>query len=141
MIELKKYTDEDWIAIKDAVEPFAPLELPEEFVGIANRSLAVTGLEDGEVMACGGITFLSNDEGVVWCKVSEKCRKNAYGWARTIIDSFRIMMESVENLKVVAYVTKDFCRGMKLARTIGLKDTGELLEYNGKTYHTYSTVT
>ncbi len=115
MIELRKYKDSDWQEITDAVEPFSPLLPNDTFLHISDRSVAITGVEDGKVMACGGITFTSNDTGLVWVKVSEKCKRAAYTWARTIRETFTIMMASIEDLKVSTYVVKGFCNSGHLA--------------------------
>ncbi len=140
-MELRKYKDEDWAMIKDAVEPFSPLLPSDAFLHIADRSVAVTGTEGDMVMACGGITFLNNSEGLVWVKVSKQCRKSAYKWARTIRETFRVMMESIEDLEVSTYVVNGFCKGDKLARMIGLKKTGRTEMYKGNLYYKYTAVT
>ena len=139
-MKLRKYKYEDWAMIKDAVEPFSPLLPSDSFLHIAERSVAVTGTEDGKIMACGGITFTSNTEGLVWVKVSKQCRNNAYKWARTIRETFSVMMDSVD-LTVSTYVVNGFCKGDKLARMIGLSKTGEKEEYNGNIYYKYTAVT
>ena len=87
------------------------------------------------------ITFTSNNTGLVWVKVSTKCKRAAYTWARTIRETFIIMMESIENMKVSTYVVQNFCKGDRLARMIGLKKTGETEEYQGNTYYKYTAVT
>ena len=141
MIELRKYKNSDWQEIKDAVEPFSPLLPSDSFLHIAERSVAITGVEDGEIMACGGITFLSNTEGLVWVKVSKQCRKQAYKWARTIRETFSVMMESIDLLNVSTYVVNGFCKGDRLARMIGLKKTDKTEKYKGNIYYKYTAVT
>lgn len=132
---MRLYEDSDWLEIKDAVEPFSPL-LPND--SVSERSLAVTAIEGGEIMACGGITFTSDTEGLVWVKVSQKCKRSAYRWARTIRETFTAMIESIGDIEVSTYVVKDFCKGDKLARMIGLKNTGIFQEYKGNKYYKYT---
>ncbi|KKM14254.1 hypothetical protein LCGC14_1707970 [marine sediment metagenome] len=132
---MRLYKDSDWSEIKDAVEPFSPF-LPNLQVG--KRSVAVTAIENGKIMGCGGITFISDTEGLVWVKVSKKCRKAAYTWARTIRETFTAMVDSIGEIKISTYIVKDFCKGDKLARMIGLKKTGEFQEYKGNIYYKYS---
>ena len=139
-MKIRKYKDEDWAMIKDAVEPFSPLLPSDSFLHISERSVAVTGTEEGKVMACGGITFINNTEGLVWVKVSKQCRKNAYKWARTIRETFSIMIDSVD-LNVATYVIDGFCKGDRLARMIGLSKTDKTEEYNGQIYYKYTAVT
>lgn len=132
---VRLYKDSDWSEIKDAVEPFSPL-LPN--LQIEKRSVAVTAIEDGKIMGCGGITFISDTEGLIWVKVSKKCRKAAYTWARTIRETYTAMVDSIGEIKISTYIVKGFCKGDKLARMIGLKKTGEFQEYKGNIYYKYS---
>jgi len=140
MIILREYKADDWAKIDDAVEPFMPLMPVREFLEMAKRGLAITGVEDGNVMACGGVTYMNDKEGIVWVKVSKKCLKQSFRWARTIRETFNLMIESAGELKITTYVLDNFCRGEKLARLIGLKRTDETEEYNGNTYHKYTVV-
>lgn len=133
-MKLRLYKDSDWSAITDAVESFS---LTNDLL-IAHRSVAVTGIEDGRIMVCGGITFIADNEGLVWVKVSAKCRRAAYTWARTIRETFTAMMDSIGDIKISTYVAKDFCKGDKLARMIGLKNTGKSRKYKGNTYYKYT---
>lgn len=132
---MRLYKDSDWSEIKDAVEPFSSL-LPNLQVG--KRSVAVTAIENDKIMGCGGITFISDTEGLVWVKVSKKCRKAAYRWARTIRETYTAMVDSIGEIKISTYIVKDFCKGDKLARMIGLKNTGKFQKYKGKIYYKYS---
>jgi len=141
MITLRPYKDSDWKAITDAVEPFSPLLPSDSFMDISKRSVAVTGVEDGEIMACGGITFTTNEEGLVWVKVSTKCGQNGYTWARAIREVFTALMDSIAELQVSTYVVDNFCKGDRLAKMIGLKNTGKFQEYKGNKYYKYTAVT
>lgn len=138
MITLREYEAEDWTKIDDAVEPFMLVEPLEDFNKVAQRGLAVTAVEDGNVMACGGVAYINHEEGIVWVKVSEKCLEQSYGWARTIRETFRIMMKSLGSMTIITYILTDFCKGEKLARLIGMKKTDKTYEYNGNIYNKYA---
>lgn len=140
MILGRKFEPEDWEKIDDAVEPFSPLDCDKDFFEIINRSLAITGVEDGTVMACGGITYISDNEGVIWLKVSKKCLNRSYFWARSILDTFRIMTDSIGEMKLHTYVLAKFCRGERMAKMIGLKRTDIIETLNGNIYYKYTTV-
>lgn len=140
MITLKEYETEDWSKIEDAVEPLMYMESSDEFNELVRRGIAVTAIEDGKVMSCGGIAYISEDEGIIWIKVSRKCLKQSYRWARTILEAFRIMMDSVGDLHISTYIVGSFPKGDKLARMIGLYKTGETEEYKDKTYYKYTAV-
>lgn len=135
MITLREYEIGDGKKIKDAVEPFA-------FIGgfddIALRGIAVTALNNNKVMACGGVTFFTEHEGAVWVKISKDCAKRPFMWARAIKETFGLMIESVNNMKISTYILDGFCKGEKLAKLIGLKRTGETEKYKENIYHKYT---
>lgn len=139
MIILKKYEVEDWLKIDDAVEPLMYME-SSEFNKVVRQGIAVTAVEDGIVMSCGGIAYVNEKEGMVWVKVSKKCFRQSFRWARTILEAFRIMMDAIGDLHISTYVLSDFPKGDKLARMIGLYKTGETEEYKSNTYYKYTAV-
>lgn len=139
MIILKKYETEDWLKIDDAVEPLMYME-SSKFNKVVRQGIAVTAVEDGVVMACGGVTYTNDTEGMVWVKVSRKCLRQSYRWAKTIRQTFRIMMDAIGDLHISTYVLADFPKGAKLARMIGLYKTGETEEYKRNTYYKYTAV-
>jgi hypothetical protein len=132
MIETRPFRDEDYEAIQDAVEPFAGTK---DVVGIKDRGVSITAT-DGDVMACGGILYTSDTEGLAWMKISKGCKHNAFTWARTIREVFSLMVKATE-LNVFTYVIDGFEEGDRLARAIGLSKTDEKEEHNGKIYYKY----
>ena len=134
MIELRPYQEDDFASIQDSVEPFCAVN---EAVGATSQGVAITA-SDGDVMACGGICMVA-DEGVAWMKISKSCKNNAYVWARTIKEAFKLMLESVD-MPVSTYVLKGFCQGDRLARAIGMKKTDEQVELNDNIYFKYTVV-
>ncbi len=138
MITFREYKVEDWSKINDAIEPFMPATLINE---VNERGIAITAIEDGCMMACGGIVYTNSTEGIVWVKVSQKCLRKPLRWARTIRETFRLMKESVGDLQISTYILDNFCKGEKLARLIGLKRTDKTEEYNGNIYNKYTAVT
>lgn len=132
MIELRDFKIEDFTAIQDAVEPFCTAEDVDR---ATEQGIAVTAT-DGACMACGGIC-MAGDEGVAWMKISKDCKDNAYAWARTIIEAFELMIESVD-IPVVTYILKGFCQGDRLAMAIGMKKTDIKKEINGNIYYKYT---
>ena len=133
MIVFKLYKDGDALKITDPVEPFA-------FLGqdISKKGIAVTAIENDRIMACGGVSFVSDKEGMVWAKISKDCTVKPFMWARTIKEAFSLMVESVGNVKISTYILDKFCKGEKLARLINLTRTDEQEKYNGNIYNKYS---
>ncbi|KKL98471.1 hypothetical protein LCGC14_1824090 [marine sediment metagenome] len=136
MILFKEFKIEDWSEIEDAVEPFAP-EVPLDAL---SRGISTTAVEDGEIMACGGIVLESETKGTIWCKVSKKCLRKSFRWARTMKEAFGLMMDTLGDVEISTYILKGFCKGDKLARLIGLKKTDETETLNGNTYYKYTAV-
>lgn len=140
MIIFRKYKSEDWSKIDDAVEPFMFTESLDEFNKAVRRGVAVTAVEDDVIMSCGGVAYVNDKEGIVWVKVSRKCLNHSYKWARTIRETFKIMMNAIGSMIVTTYILEKFCKGEKLARLIGMKRDGETYEFNGNKYNRYSVV-
>lgn len=141
MITLKEYEAEDWIKIDDAVEPFMFHEPLDEFNKIAKRGIAVTAIENSNIMVCGGIAYVSNDEGIVWLKVSRKCLNQPIRYARGIKEVFKIMIDSLGSMTITTYILEKFCKGEEMAKLIGMKKIGETYEFNNKMYNKYMVVT
>jgi hypothetical protein len=137
MIEVRLYQHGDWEAIIDAVEPFSPPFPTEEFNQMIVHSLAATGLEGGRIMACGGITLTSDNNGLVWLKMSKQCGRNAYRWGRTIKETIICMKEALGITNIYTYIVDNFCKGDKLARMVGLRRTDEHEKYKGNKYYKY----
>lgn len=131
MIELREYKIEDWNAIQDAIEPFC---LAGSDLSRTTQGIAITAT-DGDVAACGGIVY-QEDEGLAWMKMSRKCKKNAYMWARTIKEAFKLMLDAVD-MKVHTYILDGFCDGERVARAIGMEKTDTTREIDGNVYYKY----
>ena len=138
-IQLRKYQTDDWFRIADSVEPFVPPEPIEEFLKSTKHGISVTGVEDGVVMACGGIFYADDNKGIAWLKVSKKC--TGFSWARTIKETFALMKKVAGDLEIYTYILDNFCSGEKTARMIGLKKANEIKLYNNKIYTKYTMVT
>ena len=122
------------------MESFIPLEPVDDFLEMTKHGVSATGLEDGEIVAVGGIAYTSDDKGAVWLKISKKV-DGSFAWARTIRETFSLMKEAVGKMQISTYVLSDFCKGEKLARMIGLRKTDKMEQYNGNTYYKYTAVT
>jgi len=140
MITLREYAPEDWAKIDDAVEPFMFLEPFEDFNKIVQRGLAITAIEDGVVMSCGGVAYIDNRKGVAWMKMSKKCFRQAYRWGRTTKETFGLIAKSLGNMKIITYILKDFCKGEKVAKLIGMTKSDKTYDFNDNTYYRYTAV-
>lgn len=138
MIKVRLYEDGDRLKVKDPVEPFSNLGgiLDKE----AKRGVAATALEDGEIMACGGVLLLNENEGLVWIKMDKKCSERPFVWARLIKEVFGIMCDCLGKVKISAYILDNFCKGEKLAKLINLKFSNRTVEHKNNIYKVYSMV-
>lgn len=140
MIMLKKYKTEDWTKIDDAVEPFMFREPLDDFNEAIQRGIAVTAIEDDEIMACGGVAYVNKEEGVVWVKVSKKCFKQSFRWARTIREVFSLISESLGRMTITTYILEEFCKGERLAKMIGMEKVDGNYEFDNRIYNKFSVV-
>lgn len=137
---IREYKTGDWSDVVDPVEPFVPIVGDGEFDTIASHGIAVTATDGDEVMAVGGVTLVSDTEGMVWVKVSQQCAKRPIAWARVIKEVFGLMVSSVGGVEVYTYVLKGFCKGEKLAKLIKMHKTDQSVEHNGNIYTKYLVV-
>ena len=132
MIMLREFKPEDLDLITDPIEPFCSME------GGGMVEYAGVGLTayDENAVACAGVTYTNDGEGYIWMKMSCKCMDNAYAWARTVKEGFKIMVDSC-GVKVYTYILDGFKIGERLAKSLGMKRTGDTETMNGKTYYKY----
>jgi hypothetical protein len=137
MIFLRVYKKGDCFKVKDSVEAFPELGEIDE---ASKRGIAVTALEDGQEMGCGGISFINEKEGLIWLKLDKRCSLHPCKWAKKVKEVFNIMIDCAGKIKIYAYVRDGFCEGERLAKWIKLKKTDMTEKYKGNTYNIYSTV-
>ena len=130
-----EFKPEDFDSITDPIEPFCSVEGDSV---MASKGVALTAV-DGDAMACAGILYTSDTEGMIWMKISSKCRANAFRWARTIREGFKFMVKSC-GVDVYTYILDGFRDGERLAKSLGLNKTEETKEHNGNTYYKYVVV-
>lgn len=141
MITLKEYETEDWVNIDDAIEPFTPMTPPDGFLEMTRKNgVAVTGIENGKTMACGGIVCVGNDEGIIWVKASKKCLNQPFKWGKSMFDIFKVISETLHPITITAYIVEGFRRSERMARMVGMKKIGVPYDMNGKKYNKYAVV-
>ena len=94
-------------------------------------------MEDGKVMACGGVAFLTDTTGVAWMRMSRLCKGKPFRWARSIKVAFKLALETLDDMDIYTYIIDGFCAGDRIARSCGLKMTDEYEEHNGNRYYKY----
>lgn len=139
MIILKEYKTEDWSKIDDAVEPF--MFHNDEFDQMAKRGVAVTAVENGNVMVCGGVALVNEDKGIVWVKVSRKCLSQPIKYARGIKEVFKYMTDSLGSMTIVTYILENFCKGERVAKLIGMKKVDKTYKFRGQVYNKFMVAT
>ncbi len=132
MIILREFKPGDFDLITDPIEPFCSMKDDGK---TSAKGVALTGI-DGDAMACAGVMYTSDTEGIIWLKMSCKCKENAFMWARTVREGFKLLINSVD-VKVYTYILDGFYPGERLAKSLGLEKTIKTRELNGNIYYKY----
>lgn len=125
---LRLYKSNDW----DKINVFEPFMVPVDSKDYCN-GLAVTAIDNGRILGCGGIVFVGNI-GMVWVRLDKNLGSHISA-ARTILRMFNTMRDLVGDMKVIAYVLDCFERGERLASFVGLKKNCEKIKFNGNSYN------
>lgn len=139
MIKVRIYEKGDWNKVKGSVEPFMPIYTSSEFDVIASRGVAVTATEEGEAIACGGVTFMGAS-GFVWLKMNNSKVRKPIETALLMRDIFKLMVESVGDVEVSTYILDGFRKGERLARFIGMEKNCEFVTFRNRIYNKYTVV-
>lgn len=102
-----------------------------------NTGLAITTVENGEVISCGGIVMQNDDTGVVWMRNSNKVRNRPFFIYDIFKAGLKILDDTMETPHLICYVIDGFREGEVLVKHFMAK-TDEFLEHNNKKYYKYS---
>ena len=139
-MKVSLYKKGDWAKVKETVEPFMPLTDDGFFDDIALLGIAVTVTEDDKSICCGGVTFLSKDDGYVWIKINKNCITNIIATARVIRETFELMLDSMSGIKVSTYILDGFRKGERLARFVGMKKNCKSICFRNHKYNKFMVV-
>jgi len=118
------------------LKAFEPIEegisrfSPEMAQAIENSGLSVTGLRDGEIVGCGGVHPIDEEQGELWLRLSKSCLKHKFDTLRCLRDGLKIIEETFGFRQLNATIKCGFERSIKLVRFLGFKQTQAGREYN-----------
>ena len=126
------------LMLQKSQEHFAPLLSDTEYgETLCAAGPAITVVDDGEVLACGGLVHLWEGRAQVWSLIS----RNA---GRRFVRIFRIMQDFLAEhpvTRVEATVDAGFTQGLRMIEMLGFSHEGLMKSYqNGKDAHLYALV-
>lgn len=128
---------------KEDLETFEPIEQiisefsPELAQAIEDSGLSVTGVREGKVIGCGGIQPVDEEQGEIWLRLSEDCKKHKLDTIRWLRDGFKIIEETFGFKQINATIKCGFAQSIKLAKFVGFKQT-QTITHEGQKWNIYS---
>lgn len=124
-----------------AFEPIEQIEnefSPEMAQAIEDSNLSVTGVRDGKIIGCGGTHPTDKpDQGEIWLRLSEDCKKHKLDTIRWLRDGFKIIEETFGFKQINATIRCGFAQSIKLAKFVGFTQT-QTKTIDGKKWEIYS---
>lgn len=114
---------------KADLEAFKPIEEgisrfdPEIAQAIEDSGLSVTGIRDGKIVGCGGVHPIDEEQGEIWLRLSEDCRKHKLDTLRWLRDGFKIIEKTFPFKQINATIRCGFGQSIKLAKSLGFVQT------------------
>lgn len=111
----------------DAFEPVEPITegdriSPELAEAMEKSDLSVTGIRNGEVVACGGVhpTAVA-EQGELWLRLSKVCLEHRMDTLTFLIEGLKIIEKEFPFKQLNAIVRCDFGPSIKLVKFLGFK--------------------
>ncbi len=108
----------------NAFEPMEPETNRDEISLIAgtieDSGLAVTGIKDGKIVACGGV-HPNGDKGELWLRLSRDCENYPVMTARFLYEALKIIEKTFGFKQLYAVIQTKFCKSIKLIERFGYK--------------------
>ncbi len=128
---------------KSDLDAFEPIEEgisrfnPELAQSIEDSGLSVTGVRDDKVVGCGGVHPINEEQGEIWLRLSDDCRKHKLDTIRWLRDGFKIIEETFGFKQINATIRCGFAQSIKLAKFVGLVQT-QTVTQDGQEWNIYS---
>ncbi len=140
MIYVRPFKVSDLTAF-DPIEPLDKVETkdPEFAQAIEDSCLAITGIRDGEIVGCGGVHPIENDDfnGELWLRLSVDCLKYKIETLRWLKSGLEIIEETYPFKQLNVSIKCCFEKSIKLVEYLGFKKTQEII-HEGKKWFIYS---
>jgi RimJ/RimL family protein N-acetyltransferase len=128
---------------KEDLEAFEPIEQitsefsPEFAQAIEDSGLSVTGIRDGKIIGCGGVQPVNEEQGEIWLRLSEDCKKHKLDTIRWLRDGFKIIEGTFGFKQINATIKCGFEQSIKLAKLVGFVQT-QTRTYEGQKWLIFS---
>lgn len=103
---------------------------PEQAQAIEDSGLSVTGIRNGEIVGCGGVHPISEEQGELWLMLSHDCLEHKFEILRCLKDGLKIVEETFGFRQLNATIRCGFKQSIKLVRFLGFKQTQTGQEWN-----------
>lgn len=105
-------------------EPVEPIEVdelkePETAKAIEDSNLAVTGIRNGRVYACGGVHPLGDEQGEIWLRLSKDAIEHPIDTYRWIKSGLKIIEETFGLRQLNAVIKCSYEKSRRLAEHLG----------------------
>ncbi|GAG09978.1 unnamed protein product, partial [marine sediment metagenome] len=85
----------------------------------------------------GGIHPITEEQGEIWLRLSEDCKKHKLDTTRWLRDGFKIIEETFGFKQINATIRCGFEQSIKLAKFVGFVQT-QTVTYKGQKWNLYS---
>lgn len=139
-VYIRPFKKEDYDAF-ETIEPIGAVEVqdPEFVQAIEDSGLAVTGIRDGEIVGCGGVHPIEDNDfhGEMWLRLSKSCQDFPIETMRWIKEGMAIIEETYPFKQLNATVKCCFDKSIKMIEYLGFTLT-ETRKYEGQGWLIYS---
>lgn len=121
---------------KSDLDAFEPIEEginrfdPDLAEAIENSGLSVTGIRNGEIVGCGGVHPIDEEQGELWLRLSKSCQKHKLDTIRWLREGLIIIEEVYPFKQLNASIKATFKQSIKLIRFLGFVQTQAGQEFN-----------
>ena len=133
-MNLRLYQKGDFDAITDCTEPIGR---PTDENLILEYSVSLTVEDDGVPVACGGVIYDTETDGIVWLRLSNNMAHKTISLVRLLRNGLAILVDSFGFDRITARVKEDFGEGHRFARRFGFTPTKETFKIFSDTYRIY----
>ena len=133
--EIRAFRAEDLLYIvgdglkEKGIELFGKQSLRELAEQTEDDDMSMTGLVDGNIVACGGIRKLWDGVGEVWLMLSPQVNAFKIRTAECILNGMRALIEDNDFFRLQGWCRVDFTEAHTLFRHLGFKAEGIAKKY------------
>lgn len=101
---------------------------------ILAKCINLTAVDDGKVVACGGVTI--GEDVVFWMSVKKNI-KRPVALIKAMQEALKSFMANLDVDRAITYIRDGFKQAEKLDILLGFRPTGEQVEFKNRIYNRY----